>query len=275
MYKHLCHKYRKNILRYCSMFFLLLVWASAKAQPPTAAFNATPLSGCAPLLVNFTDLSSGNPTSWKWDLGNGTTSNQPNPSTIYTNPGVYTVSLTVTNANGTHTLTRTAYITVNASPNVDFKVDKQSGCFPLSTQFTDLSTPGTGTISAYNWNFGNGAGSTLANPLNTYTTAGNFFVSLTVTNSAGCSRTVTRLNYINVTQGVKADFSVAAPRACKPPENISFTNLSTGPGTLSYKWDFGDSKTSTSPNPTNNYTTAGPFTVKLVVASNQGCRRRK
>jgi PKD repeat protein len=81
-------------------------------DPPVAAFSGTPTTGTAPLTVNFTDNSAGNPTSWSWTFGDGATSTAQNPSHAYTQANTYTVSLTVTNAGGSHTLTRTGYVVV-------------------------------------------------------------------------------------------------------------------------------------------------------------------
>ena len=83
------------------------------AAPPVAAFEGDPLSGFAPLLVQFTDQSTGNPASWSWTFGDGDTSTLQHPSHEYVAPGTYTVTLTVTNAEGADTLTRTDYVTVN------------------------------------------------------------------------------------------------------------------------------------------------------------------
>jgi PKD repeat protein len=81
-----------------------------------AAFKGTPTSGNAPLIVQFTDSSTGSPTSWSWDFGDGGTSSQRNPSYTYTFPGDYTVILTVKNTGGGGVLTKTSYIAVNAAP---------------------------------------------------------------------------------------------------------------------------------------------------------------
>ena len=70
---------------YC-LLFLLFISIIGKAQL-SANFSANPINGCAPLLVNFKDQSTGNPTNWKWDLGNGTISYLQNPSVTYFNPG--------------------------------------------------------------------------------------------------------------------------------------------------------------------------------------------
>ncbi|MCB2230977.1 PKD domain-containing protein [bacterium] len=81
--------------------------------PPVADFSADPTSGVAPLAVQFTDLSTNNPTGWSWNFGDGGTSTLQNPSHTYTTAGTYTVSLTASNAFGSDGETKTAYITVN------------------------------------------------------------------------------------------------------------------------------------------------------------------
>lgn len=87
-------------------------------DPPVANFVGSPTSGSPPLTVNFTDLSSGSPTSWSWDFGDGVgTSTAQNPSYTYTSVGTYTVSLTVTNAYGSDDEVKTAYINVAEAGN--------------------------------------------------------------------------------------------------------------------------------------------------------------
>jgi trimeric autotransporter adhesin len=87
---------------------------------PTAAFTATPTSGAAPLIVNFTDTSTANPTSWSWDFGDpgsggANTSTAQNPSHTYNAGGTYTVKLTASNATGSDSVTKTGLITVTSS----------------------------------------------------------------------------------------------------------------------------------------------------------------
>jgi len=80
--------------------------------PPVAEFSGSPTSGPAPLDVSFTDLSTGDPTSWAWTFGDGGTSTAQNPNYTYTANGTYTVSLTATNAHGSDGETKVDYITV-------------------------------------------------------------------------------------------------------------------------------------------------------------------
>jgi PKD repeat protein len=82
---------------------------------PSANFSGTPRSGAAPLLVHFSDLSTGSPTEWLWNFGDGTTSTAASPDHVYTSPGTFTVSLRASNGAGSNTRTRTAYVTVSGS----------------------------------------------------------------------------------------------------------------------------------------------------------------
>ncbi len=259
--------------RYRKLFILSVLVLSnrfALAQP-AADFTASPTSGCAPLVVNFTDKSTGGATSWDWDLGNGTLSTQQNPTTTYFNSGFFTITLTVTNASGSNTITKTQYIKVDDKPTVAFTQSNTSGCFPLRVNFTDMSTGGSAAITGWEWDFGDGALSTAQNPLHIFNTAGNYTVTLKVTNAGGCSKVVSKPNLIQVSPGVTVDFSNTNGQLCKPPEAINFTNLSTGPGTLSYEWNFGDGGTSFAVNPTYTYNTGGTFNVTLITQSSLGC----
>jgi trimeric autotransporter adhesin len=86
-------------------------------SPPVADFSATPTSGTAPLTVSFSDTSTNGPTSWAWDFdNNGTTdSTAQHPQYTYTSAGTYSVKLTATNSAGSHSLTKTGYISVGSS----------------------------------------------------------------------------------------------------------------------------------------------------------------
>jgi chitosanase len=85
-----------------------------KRKVPVASFSAKPTNGKAPLKVQFTDKSTGTPTSWKWSFGDGTYSIQKNPVHTYKKAGKYTVSLTVKNAEGSDTKKISDYITVKS-----------------------------------------------------------------------------------------------------------------------------------------------------------------
>ncbi|MDD1687921.1 DUF2341 domain-containing protein, partial [Methanoregula sp.] len=162
--------------------------------PPSASFSANATSGTAPVSVQFTDLSYG-ATGWQWDFNNDGTidSTEKNPVYTYTAAGTFTVNLTATNAYGSATESKTAYITVTGAeatsgPVVAFTATPVSGTWPLAVQFTDESA---GTITARSWDFGDySTPSAEQNPLHTYTTAGTYNVTLSATSADGTNTTV-------------------------------------------------------------------------------------
>ncbi len=161
---------------------------------PVASFSAKPTSGKATLTVAFNDTSTGIPAGWKWSFGDGSTSTKQNPTYKYSKAGKYTVTLTVTNAAGSNTVTKMNYITVVAKPVAAFSASPTSGKVPLTVKFTDKST---GYPASWKWTFGDGSTSTVQNPTHKYAKTGKYTVSLTVKNVTG-SNTKTISNYVTV-----------------------------------------------------------------------------
>ncbi len=251
----------------CICFSTLAYVAAAQ---PQAAFTATPLTGCAPLVVNFQNQSI-NAVQWRWDLGNGSISFLQNPSATYFTPGTFTVRLIVKNAAGlADTLVRTNYITVNPIPQIAFSGNTLNGCIPLSVQFSN-STVTLGSTTTWNWDFGDGGSSSLQNPSYTYTSPGSFNVSLLAVNSFGCIASLTKPNYIVTNPKVTAGFTFIPPTGCVVPQTISFTNTTTGTGPLTYLWNFGDGSTSVAANPSHIYTAGGSYSVTLIATNSFGC----
>jgi len=149
---------------------------------PRANFVADKTKGQAPLTVSFTDTSSGTPTLWSWDFGDGVTSAEQNPVHSYTENGVYTVSLTASNVNGADKETKVGYITVKKGPVADFVVDERIGKAPFIVKFQDTSS---GTPTKWLWDFGDGTQSTDQNPMHVYLYEGAYNVRLTVWNADG------------------------------------------------------------------------------------------
>lgn len=164
-------------------------------QPPTAKASASPGSGPAPLTVEFSNAGSadsdGSITSYSWSFGDGTGSSQPNPTHTYDSEGTFVATLSVTD-NGGLSSTDTVTITVNPPPNdppiAVVNATPTSGYVPLDVSFSSLgSSDPNGTIAAYSWNFGDGGTSNSANPWHTYTSAGIFTATLTVTDDRGAT----------------------------------------------------------------------------------------
>ncbi|MGL6268802.1 MAG: PKD domain-containing protein, partial [Chitinophagaceae bacterium] len=257
------------------LVFILFTYTISFAQP-VANFTSDKATGCSGQTINFTNQSTGGtaPLSYLWDFGNGVTSTLPdlNVGTTYFTAGTFVVRLTVTDANGL-TDTKTSNIVINGTPQVDFTADDTVGCFKFRVNFTSVILPGSGTISSFTWDFGNGQQNTTdLNPSTVYNLAGDSIpVTLRVVNSFGCENTYTRSDYIDVTPGVTANFFAPFPSGCKPPISILLQNTSTGPGTLTYNWNFGNSTTSTDFEPTAIYNAPGNYRISLSVTSDQGC----
>ena len=250
------------------VLLLICLFTAVAARALTSNFTADYVSGCAPLVVHFTNTSTG-ATSYYWDLGNGTTSTLPNVSGSYLDPGTYTVTLTSYNgsASATHTIT----ITVYASPVVSFTADDTSVCPGTSVAFTNTSSPGVPGGTTVIWNFGDGFTSTTASPAHVYNTPGFYNVTLSVTNSQGCVTTRTVGAYIHVFDRPVPAFVASPTYYCEAPASVLFNNSSTGTLPFTYYWTFGDGGTSAAINPSHTYATNGSFTVKLKVTDGNGC----
>ena len=216
-------------------------------------FSLSSSSGCSPLAVNFIDLSSGSPTTWTWSFGNGNSSSLQNPSAVYIAPGLYVVSLEV--SDGITTSISYDTITIYTNPVVNFIADDTIGCSDLNVNFTNLSTTGTGIASAL-WNFGDGNTSNLINPSHVFG-PGEFDVTLIVTDSSGCITQRNKLDYINSISAPIANFTATNTQNCSVPNNVIFSNTSTNNVGSTYFWNFGDGTTSVLANPTKLYSNIG------------------
>lgn len=260
--------------RFDKTFPLVEQWLAPSGEPtPTAAFEAAPLSGTSPLTVTFTDSSDPGVfpiTSWKWNFGDGGTSTMQNPSHTYTREGSFAVSLEVTTVIGSDIEVKNALIAVTLLPTAAFTGSPRSGLVPLTVEFSDASTAGSSPITSWEWDFGDGAKSSEQNPAHTYTQAGVFSVSLTVTTAIGTDLE-TKSSYVTVSVLPTAHFT-AAPSSGAAPLTVSFCDTSE-PGSspiVSWQWNFGDGGTSTERNPTHIYLTPGAYEVSLTVTTAVG-----
>ncbi|MFH1422255.1 MAG: PKD domain-containing protein [Planctomycetota bacterium] len=161
-----------------------------KDAPPDAEFTAAPVSGNAPLAVQFTDATTGKVSSWEWDFNNDGTvdSTDQSPSHTYSLPGTFTVKLIATGPGGLNEEVKTDYIVASTppAPAAVFTVDEDFGSMPLVVQFTNAST---GQITSYSWDFDNDgtADSSDVDPTYTFTQAGTYTSVLTVTGLGGSS----------------------------------------------------------------------------------------
>ena len=169
-------------------------------NPPIADFTATPTTVYAGETVSFTDLSTNNPTSWNWSFSGGTptSSTTQNPQVVYNSSGTYNVSLTVSNAFGTDTKTKTDYIHVSTPSIVNFTADQTIINQGEVVHFSDLST---GNPYFWLWEIQGGtpAINYQQNPTIIFKTPGTFTVKLTVSYANG-QASLTREDYITVNE---------------------------------------------------------------------------
>ncbi len=230
---------------------------------PLATFSASPLSGAAPLQVSFTDSSTGSPTSWNWDFGDGTTANTQNPTHTYSAAGIYTATLTASNGNGTSSSSAAITVLQPVLPVADFSSSVSSGNAPLAVQFTDLSQ----NAAAWKWDFGDGGSSTLQSPSHTYSTAGNYTVSLNASNTNGTNSKSSSITVLKQPVPPVADFSSSVTTG-NAPLTVKFTDLSQN--AEKWNWNFGDGASSTEQNPSHTFSAAGTYTVTLTVSNADG-----
>ena len=248
---------------------LLVAGYTLQAQTK-AGFTTNLQSGCAPLIVQFRDTSSGSPVSWQWDLGNGSSSSLQNPGVIYNTPGIYTVKLVVQGANGKDSVTKANYIQVYDKPVPAFTSSLTQGCTPLPVVFTSTSTAGSGTLQTYVWDFGDGAISNDVTPTHTYTQPGSYSITLNLVNSYGCSASLQKSSLVTVASTTAA-FNYTYTSACAPPAVVTFTNQTVATGTPVYQWSFGDGSTSTDASPVHQYVQSGTYNCTLIANVPGGC----
>ena len=231
---------------------------------PAADFTASRTLGVAPMTVAFTDASTGGVTAWVWSFGDGSQSSLQSPTKTFSSPGTYDVQLTARGPRGKDVEKKLGLITVVPGPLADFSAAPTQGLAPLAVQFSDLSE---GVVSSRWWDFGDGSGSSAAQPSHVFA-AGTYTVSLTVSGPNG-SDTKTRTALV-VSENLvpQADFTADA-RDGFAPHAVQFTELALGDVT-SWAWSFGDGTSSSAPNPLHTYAAPGSYTVSLTVSGGHG-----
>ncbi|WMW26243.1 S-layer protein domain-containing protein [Methanolobus sediminis] len=135
--------------------YAIVATSSTGGQAPVASFYADATSGVTPIEVQFTDSSSGNPTSWSWDFGDGATSTEQNPAHTYDVAGNYSVILDVSNNYGSDSITKTNYIKViepNEEPVASItSVSPNPATEGVSVSFSGSGTDNDGTVTGYYW----------------------------------------------------------------------------------------------------------------------------
>ena len=234
-------------------------------QPPTASFT----SSCSGYTCDFTDRSTdgdGSVVAWSWDLGDGNTSTEQSPSHTYASVGTYTVTLTATDDDGAPDTT-TGTVTA-VGPNQPPVAGFTHACTGLACSFTDTSTDSDGTITNYEWGFGDGWGTTAQNPSHTYAAPGTYTVVHWVYDNGAASDTLST----DVTVFAPGDAPTASFTLSCTDLTCDFTDTSTDDqgAVVAWSWDFGDGNTSTEQNPSHTYAAGGTYTVTLTATDDVG-----
>ena len=185
--------------------------AESRPNDPTATTAAIAPNitvGGVPLTLSFDGLGSNDPggsiVSYAWDFGDGTTGSGPTPSHVYAAPGIYEITLTVTDADGAMVEDRTSLVVApsapppNAAPTAQGSATPLTGTSPLTVSFDASASSDDGTIVSYAWDFGDGATGSGALTSHVYTTPGTYTATVTVTDDGGltdsASFTITALS---------------------------------------------------------------------------------
>ena len=202
-------------------------------------------------------------SSWKWNFGDGNFSNLENPSHQYSNPGMYDVSLIITDGQGCRDTIIKANLIEVQQVIADFTYTSPTTCPPIISQFNNLSNGATN----YLWDFGDSSSSILSSPSHIYTAAGTYTISLIATNDIGCVDTAYSNNPILV-PGPILDFNINNTLGCDSMD-IQIQNNSSN--AISFYWDFGDGSNSYDPNPNHSYANPGTYLVTLIAEDTMGC----
>ena len=235
---------------------------------PKANFAYDIGEGCSPLTVKFVNVSTGSPRFYRWDFGNGNTSNdmQPNFQKYYTDTvsKQYKIRLVTTNFCGNDSLTRNITVTP-PSVKAFFGIDKIEGCSPLTVNILGAPTYGAAT----QYSLGDGALSNDKNLTHTFNVAGTYKIRQMVSGMCGqdsMERTV------NVWATPSVDFTYSQFNICKD-RRVQFRQA-TSPN-VSVNWDMGEGTRMGAHNPLHDYKRSGDFMVKLDVADlAHGCKNK-
>lgn len=249
---------------------------------PVANFTPTDTSGCSPLALNFTDLTTLGDTAisiWDWTFGNGDTDTVQNPTYVFTGDSTYQVQMRIVDGFGCEDSASIQVQTLEGAVP-DFVATDTTGCAPELIQFNDLSTGEP--VLQYTWIFGDG--DTLVtddpNPAHLYEENGTYTVTMIVNDAVGCSDTLVREQYINLSRPEAVVYGTA-DRICSPTTATFYGDSSSSArGIATYEWCLtnvltGEVSCQTTPAPVDSisftFPDPGQFTVGLVIFDQEGC----
>ncbi|MEK6481868.1 PKD domain-containing protein [Catalinimonas sp. 4WD22] len=239
-----------------------------KQTLPQIDFSFTSIEGCLPLEVTFTNKTLYADTStFLWDMGDGTVTNELHPVHTYTESGIYTVSLQANNELGVVMKKEIDLVVdLDQGPKSDFRIRLAQAYLPGQ----DINLVNQSQRSDFFfWDFGDGTTSTEANPTHVYEEVGRYEIMLVASNALGCVDTLTQDIFIEPFHP-QVDFTYEPPTGCRPL-TVQFRNLSRFAEAGTYRWSFGEGEgVSTEENPSYTYYEPGMYTVTLEASNSNG-----
>lgn len=254
-----------SLKTYTGYLLLLFALGCQLEDParPVAVGSASSADCSAPCVVQFTDASTGTGLynwTYRWDFGDGTFSNEKNPSHTYTQSGIKRVKLTLNGKYGSAADSSLTVTVKGKGPVANFTISGGNCTVPCEVNFINKSENAT----TYAWTFGDGTSSTLPNPAKIYTSAGKYRVELSASNAQGTHVKSDSVKILGIPTLV-ADFGVEQDNTRSDSTKVNFIN--TSKNALGYQWDFGDKSTSTLKDPIHLYKRLSgkdtSYTVKL------------
>lgn len=268
-----------------SRFVAIALSGAANTTAPTPSFTVTPAS---PEVKQVTTLDAsattdegatcGDACTYSWDLGGEATRTGRIITYQFQTVRIHNVALTVTDAAGSSATTRTnVTVTAAARPTVSFTVAPTAPTAGQPATFTATSTVAANhLITRFDWNWGDGSTANQTSNAaitHTFSTAGTYIVTVTVTDDLG--QTASSTSSVTVGSGVTASFSFS-PTNPKTTDDVQFNgspSTTTGGATISeWAWDFGDGNTSTETDATTShkFSAARTYRVRLTVKDSNG-----
>ncbi|MCB9183907.1 MAG: PKD domain-containing protein [Flavobacteriales bacterium] len=235
--------------------------------PPQVTLTVDPDTICVGETANFNETTNGGANYFEWDFGAGAGfqwTGAGDQAHTYNTAGTYTVSYAASIQGATAGCADTAsvVVTVLPRPTADFTIDQDAACDSLTVAFTNASI---GAVS-HAWDFGDGSTSiSPAPPPHTYTVAGDYTITLTVTNALGCTHSFSR--DVHVFDPPTVSIQVANLCFGETAEFTPVIGTAAGNPVSTWAWDFGDGNTASSEQPTHAYTAPGPYTITLQVTT--------
>ena len=219
-------------------------------------------------VVTFTDRSTGNPTAWTWDFGDGAFGSGAKVEKAWKVAGTYTVTLRVDNATATSRASATIQVIkpeAKIRPKADFNFSAQRVEVGVPVTFTDKSI---GNPTELKWSFGDGSTQTGSIVTKSWPNAGTYIVTLTATNSEGPDTTQIPITVFDKVVPPTALIEASGTSATVG-QSLSFFSRTSGNAT-ELKWDFGDRVTGSGTTIRHSWATSGTFTVSLTAANSAG-----